>query len=101
MTHLRPLRLLTNATAKVLLITLLTSSATNKHLDGSFGSKVGLHNVMQTFCCIDVHEKCCTPTHNFGLGVECLDGSHGDDTRLCSLHFAALGRTRDALLLDY
>ena len=58
------------------MITVLTSSATNKHLDGALGPEIRLHNIVQTFRCIDVHEQCCTPAHDFGLGVECLDGRH-------------------------
>ena len=59
-------------------ITLLTSSATNKHLDGALWPEVGFHNIMQSFRCVDVHEQSCAPAHDLGLGVQCFYGRHVD-----------------------
>lgn len=57
---------------------MLTSSAPDKHLDGALGPKVGFHDIMQSFCCINIHEQGCTPAHDLGLGVQSFDRRHVD-----------------------
>ena len=57
-------------------IRLLTSSATNEHLDGAFWPEIGFHNIVQSLRCVDVHEQSCAPPHDLSLGVERLDRRH-------------------------
>lgn len=55
----------------------LTTSATNKHLDGAFGAKVGLHDLVQAFGGIYIHEEGCTLAHGFCIWIQGLHGPHG------------------------
>lgn len=55
----------------------LTSRSAHKHLDGAFGAKIGLHDFIQTFGCIDIHEKGSPSPHHLRLAVQLLYTCHG------------------------
>lgn len=56
---------------------LLTASAPHKHLDGSLGAKVCLHDLVQALGGIYVHEEGSTFAHGLCIWIQGLDGTHG------------------------
>jgi hypothetical protein len=43
------------------------------HLDGSFGTEIGLENILQANGSCDVHLKSLSSSGNLGIGVDRLD----------------------------
>ena len=55
-----------------------TSSSANEHFDCALRPQVGLHDVAQPLCRIDVHEQRGGTAHDLRLGVQSLDRRHGE-----------------------
>lgn len=94
-----------------------TSRASDQHLDRSFWPQIGLHNIFQPFCSVDVHEQSRLAAHCFGIGVQRLYAGHDNplspwpgftntiimqifsqDQSICYTRAACLIRWRSALV---
>lgn len=54
----------------------LTSRPSYKHLNGALGPQIALHDLMEAFGGIDVHEERSALAHDFSLRIELFDRSH-------------------------
>jgi hypothetical protein len=66
-----------------------TARAVHQHLDRARRPQVGGHHVAQPLGGVDRHEERGRARHDFGLGVERLDGAHGGDESVCAISLCA------------